>query len=74
MIGFHSVIDRPEPVSRVAPPTTTMANTSTAMAKSQTATGADLSLRSEKPMLPCHRPLAAKLRHRPQAAPELPRP
>jgi hypothetical protein len=28
VIGFHSVIERPEPVSRVAPPTTTMTKTS----------------------------------------------
>jgi hypothetical protein len=38
MIGFHSVIDRPEPVRRVTPPTTTMANTSTATVQSQIAT------------------------------------
>jgi hypothetical protein len=33
--GFHSVIDKPEPVSRVAPPTATMRNTSAATASSQ---------------------------------------
>src|SRR5271166_4865570 len=38
-IGCHSVIDRPEPVRRVAPPTTTIANTSPAIAKSQMRTG-----------------------------------
>jgi hypothetical protein len=36
--GFHSVIDSPEPVSRVAPPTTTMAKTSSATPKSHAAT------------------------------------
>ena len=30
--GFHSVIDRPDSVSRVAPPTSTMAKTSAATA------------------------------------------
>src|SRR5215217_295821 len=45
--GFHSVIDRPEPVRRVAPPTTTMASTSTATAKSHTATGRDRSERKK---------------------------
>src|SRR5215469_3505534 len=34
MTGFHSVIDRPDSVSRVAPPTSTMANTSAATANS----------------------------------------
>jgi hypothetical protein len=43
MIGFHSVIDRPDPVSRVAPPTTTSANTTAAVANSQMATGRDRS-------------------------------
>ena len=38
MIGFHSVIDRPDPVSRVTPPTTTMQNTRAAQANSQVAT------------------------------------
>ena len=37
-IGFHSVIDRPEPVSRVAPPTLTIRNTSAATASSHTRT------------------------------------
>ena len=41
MIGFHSVIDRPEPVSRVMPPMTTMANTMAAQTNSQTATALD---------------------------------
>jgi len=36
--GFHSVIDRPDQVSRVAPPTTTMVNTITVTPTSQTAT------------------------------------
>ena len=39
MTGFHSVIERPEPVSRVAPPTTTMQNTISATQTSQSATG-----------------------------------
>ena len=33
--GRHSVIERPEPVSRVAPPTTTMTKTSAATIQSQ---------------------------------------
>jgi hypothetical protein len=37
-MGFHSVIDRPESVSRVAPPTTTMPNTIKAVTSSQRAT------------------------------------
>jgi hypothetical protein len=41
MIGSHSVMDRPEPVSRVAPPTTTRPKTTRAVAKSQIATGRD---------------------------------
>ena len=36
--GFHSVIDRPDSVSRVAPPTTTIRNTSAATLQSQCAT------------------------------------
>ena len=40
MIGFHSVIDRPEPVRRVAPPTLTSRKTSAATVSSQTRTGA----------------------------------
>ena len=36
--GRHSVIDRPEPVSRVAPPSATMASTSTASAISHART------------------------------------
>ena len=39
MIGCHSVMERPEPVSRVAPPTLTSANTSAATANSHTRTG-----------------------------------
>ncbi|ODR95439.1 hypothetical protein AUC69_02780 [Methyloceanibacter superfactus] len=35
MIGCHSVMDRPESVSRVAPPTRTMATMRTAMTPSQ---------------------------------------
>src|SRR5262245_23618364 len=42
MIGFHSVIERPQPGSRVAPPRLTMASTKAATAKSQTRTGAKL--------------------------------
>ena len=38
MIGFHSVIDSPEPVRRVTPPTTTIANTRAAQMNSQMAT------------------------------------
>ena len=37
-IGCHSVIESPECVSRVAPPTTISANTSAQHASSQTAT------------------------------------
>ena len=36
-IGCHSVIDRPECVSRVTPPTTTIAKTSAQQTNSQTA-------------------------------------
>ena len=35
--GFHSVIDRPDSVRRVMPPTTTIAKTSAATASSQLA-------------------------------------
>ena len=35
VIGFHSVIERPEPVSRVAPPTTTIRKTRPATIQSQ---------------------------------------
>ena len=35
-IGCHSVMERPEPVSRVAPPMLTITNTSAATASSQT--------------------------------------
>ena len=35
VIGFHSVMERPDSVSRVAPPTTTIANTSAATHHSQ---------------------------------------
>jgi hypothetical protein len=38
VIGFHSVIDRPDSVSRTAPPTITMRKTSTATVQSQTRT------------------------------------
>jgi hypothetical protein len=31
VMGFHSVIERPDSVSRVRPPTTTMASTISAM-------------------------------------------
>ncbi len=41
--GRHSVIDRPDPVRRVEPPSTTIANTRAATAKSHTATGRDIS-------------------------------
>ena len=34
-IGFHSVIERPDPVRRVAPPTMTMHSTRKAVANSQ---------------------------------------
>ncbi len=39
MIGCHSVIERPEPVSRVAPPMLTIRNTSAATMKSHARTG-----------------------------------
>ena len=35
LIGFHSVIDRPDSVSRVAPPTTTIARIRSATIQSQ---------------------------------------
>ena len=38
MIGRHSAIDRPEPVNRVTPPSTTIANTSAQQTSSQVAT------------------------------------
>ncbi len=38
MTGFHSVIDRPERVSRVIPPTTTIAKISAQQASSHAAT------------------------------------
>ncbi len=41
--GRHSVIDRPEPVSRVAPPTITMAMIMAATTNSQRATAWDRS-------------------------------
>src|SRR5262245_20725718 len=41
-IGCHSVIDRPEPVSRVALPRLTISRTKAATAKSQARTGAKL--------------------------------
>ena len=37
IMGFHSVIDRPEPVSRVMPPMTTIRKTMAALANSQIA-------------------------------------
>ena len=39
--GFHSTIDSPDSVSRVAPPTSTIANTSTATQASHTPTARD---------------------------------
>jgi hypothetical protein len=39
MTGFHSVIDRPESVSRVTPPTTTIRKINPQQRKSHTATG-----------------------------------
>ena len=39
MIGCHSVMERPEPVSRVAPPRLTIRKTSAATANSHTRTG-----------------------------------
>jgi hypothetical protein len=39
--GFHSTIDRPDSVSRVAPPTTMVANTSAATASSHRRTARD---------------------------------
>ncbi len=50
MIGFHWVIDRPESVRRVAPPTTTMPNTRTATTNSQMATGLERSERKKDVM------------------------
>ena len=45
MIGCHSVIDSPDPVSRVAPPTTTIASTNPAIANSHSRNAAsDLSV------------------------------
>ena len=46
MIGFHSVIDRPEPVSRVAPPTLTSRNTSAATASSHARTAVSAARRA----------------------------
>ena len=40
MIGFHSVMERPELVRRVAPPTMTVATTMAATSQSQPATHA----------------------------------
>ena len=39
MIGAHSVIDRPDPVRRVAPPTTTIPKTIAVRSQSQILTG-----------------------------------
>jgi hypothetical protein len=39
MTGFHSVIDRPDSVSRVMPPTTTIRKINPQQQKSHTATG-----------------------------------
>ena len=44
-IGFHCVIERPDSVNRVAPPTTTIRNTSPARIQSQAATARRLSAR-----------------------------
>jgi hypothetical protein len=38
MIGRHSAIDRPDPVKRVTPPSTTIANTSAQQISNQVAT------------------------------------
>ena len=38
MIGFHSVMDSPDPVRRVTPPITTITNTRAAVANSHAAT------------------------------------
>ena len=45
MTGFHSVIDSPDWVSRVAPPTTTMAKMQPATTQSHARTGASKSAR-----------------------------
>jgi len=42
MIGFHSVMERPEPVSRVRPPTVIMPRITSATASSQTPTAVRL--------------------------------
>jgi hypothetical protein len=47
VIGFHWVIDRPDSVSRVMPPTTTMQNTRKATASSQWAMATGRSARRE---------------------------
>ena len=39
MIGAHSMMDRPEPVRRVAPPSVTITRTMAQRANSQSATG-----------------------------------
>ena len=50
MIGCHSVIDSPEPVSRVAPPMPTITSTSSATSSSQTRTArSDACLRLMEP-------------------------
>ncbi|KAF0126731.1 MAG: hypothetical protein FD152_2569 [Xanthobacteraceae bacterium] len=46
--GFHSVIESPESVRRVAPPTTTMAKTSTATISSQRRMMRSVSGRAER--------------------------
>src|SRR4051812_27105450 len=59
--GFHWVIDSPESVSRVAPPTTTMASTRTATAISQTATARERSERRNEVIWPRWRRFQAEL-------------
>ena len=49
--GFHSVIERPDSVRRVAPPTSTMAKTSAATKISQTRTLAAALSRSGEALL-----------------------
>src|SRR5262245_42626420 len=56
MMRFHSVIDRPEPVSRVAPPRLTISKTKPAKAKSQTRTGAMLGALRAVGLIACAMP------------------
>jgi hypothetical protein len=55
MIGRHSAIDKPDPVSRVKPPRTTIANTSPQQTSNQVATTLSRERLSESSFMTCER-------------------